>query len=844
MSLPGRRCAFATLLLFCQAVLGAEQGWLGAPVEDYIDALRSRGVRIIYSSDLVREEYRVLAEPRSVEPEAALREVLAPHGLTVTLGPAGSLLITKMQVEEHKILVRVLDTASGMAVPGARIVLDGREAGVTDRAGRLVLEDVAAGRHQLTASAAGYEQEAMATFATNGADDLTVRMELDPGPAPLPEIVVTSSHYDIRYQQAGSYTFLDRALTMKLPHLGDEAVRTIARLPGATGGGLSSRHHVRGGQQNEQLFLLDGLRLYEPYHLKDFHSITTIVPPGAIAGIDFYSAGYQARYGDRMSGVVDIALREPPEQVETELGLTFFHASALSRGRFGGDDRGDWLVSGRRANLDLIVDVVNPDYGAPRYQDYLAHLGWNLGDHTYLSGNALFSKDKISLAQTDNSERASARYKNRVLWLKAESAWSDRLESRTIVSATEIKNRRTGVTEQPGVIEGFVDDESEFRSLALKQDWIYDISDRWLLRGGFEFKRLEAEYRYAAAMQIAPPFDAILDNRPSKTRAIDTSPRGSQYAGYTEVRWRPVDSVAVDLGLRWDQQTYTTAMDDEQMSPRVNLLWQLGDRTDLRLAYGQYYQAQEINELQVGDGVANFHPAQRARHLVASLTHAFAAGPELRVEAYQKRYYGLMPRFENTFNPLVLIPELQVDRVRIDADRATAEGLEFTLSGEGEQDLSWWASYAWSRSVDEVDGRTVRRSWDQRHSFSAGISRDWNHWSVSAAALLHSGWPKTLLSSETLRNDDGTTNFTLSVGPRNRHRHDTFESLDVRISRRFDLPRGELIAFLEITNLLNHENSCCTEYSIELDENGESSLVSDEGNWLPIVPSLGVLWRF
>jgi outer membrane receptor protein involved in Fe transport len=844
MSLPARSGVIAALLIVCPAVLGAEQEWQGARLEDYIDALRSRGLHIIYSTDLVREEYRVQAEPRRDDPEAALREVLAPYGLTLAAGPAGSLLITRTETESPTVLVRVLDTVSGMPVPGARIVLDGRESGVTDGSGRLVMQEVAAGRHAVTASASGYEEEATAAFTAGGAGEVTVRVSLDPGPAPLPEIVVTSSHYDIRYQQAGSYTFLERELTTKLPHLGDEALRTIARLPGATGGGLSSRHHVRGGLENEQLFLLDGLRLYQPYHLKDFHSITTIVPPGAIAGIDFYSAGYQARYGDRMSGVVDIALREPPEQIETELGLTFFHASALSRGRFGGDGRGDWLVSGRRANLDLLADVVDPEYGAPRYQDYLAHVGWDIGDHTYLSGNALFSIDKISLAQTDGSERASARYRNDVLWLKAESEWTDRLESRTILSATEIENRRSGVTRKPGTIEGFVEDESEFRSLALKQDWLYDFSDRWLLRAGFELKRLEAEYRYESATAIAPPFDSILDNQPAATRAIGTSPGGAQYAGYTEVRWRPVDSIAIDLGLRWDQQTYTTAMDDEQMSPRVNLLWRMGDHTDLRLGYGQYYQAQEINELQVSDGVADFHAAQRARHLVASLTHAFAAGPELRIEAYHKKYYGLMPQFENAFDPLVLIPELQVDRVRIDADGATAEGLEITLNGEGEQDLAWWASYAWSRSVDEIDGRTVPRSWDQRHSFSAGISRDWSRWSASAAALVRSGWPKTVLLAETAGGEDGTANLVLSVEPRNSRRHGVFQSVDARVSRRFDLPRGELSAFLEITNLLNHENPCCTEYRVELDENGDPSLVSDGGTWLPIVPSLGVLWRF
>jgi hypothetical protein len=60
------------------------------------------------------------------------------------------------------------------------------------------------------------------------------------------------------------------------------------------------------------------------------------------------------------------------------------------------------------------------------------------------------------------------------------------------------------------------------------------------------------------------------------------------------------------------------------------------------------------------------------------------------------------------------------------------------------------------------------------------------------------------------------------------------------VSRRFDLPRGDLTAFLEITNLYDRANPCCTEYSLLPD----GSLNSRQSNWLPLVPSLGVVWRF
>ena len=195
---------------------------------------------------------------------------------------------------------------------------------------------------------------------------------------PLPEIVVTSSLHRLRYVESGSHTYLERELSTRMPAAAEEAVRLTNRLPGTASGGISSRNHIRGGEVNEVLFLLDGLRLYEPYHLKDFQSVASIVNASAISGVDFYTGGYPVRYGDRMSGVMNLALREPKDRPETELALSFFNTSALSLGRFGSKDQGDWLVAARRGNLDLIVDVIDPEYGSPDYQDLLLHFGWDI----------------------------------------------------------------------------------------------------------------------------------------------------------------------------------------------------------------------------------------------------------------------------------------------------------------------------------------------------------------------------------------------------------------------------------------------------------------------------------
>jgi len=660
----------------------------------------------------------------------------------------------------------------------------------------------------------------------------------------LPEIIVNSSMYSIRYQQPGSHTFLDRDYAEELPDIGEEVLRATDRLPGVASGGVSTRNHVRGGDNNETLILLDGLRLYEPFHLKDFHAIATTVNQSVIDGIDYYTAGYQAHYGDRMSGVVDMSLREPPDGRETELGISLFNTSALSSGRFLADDRADWLVAGRRSNLSNVNRAMKRDYGEPEFSDALAHLGWQWTERAYVAANFLYSQDRISIAQADDTEAANANYRNNVVWLKLAFDWSDRTSVTTILSATDIGNSRDGNVDVADTVAGNVKDSRNFSTYGLQQDWLINASDTWTFRAGWNASFLHAAYNYASALTIYSPFDQLFDNQPFTARDFRVRPSGEQYAAFAEMRWKANDKLFFDFGVRVDKQTYNIADSDEQESPRLNVLYKLGDRTELRAGIGRFFQAQEINEMRIQDGVTEFFKPQHADHLVASLLHSFPKSVDLRVEFYRKNYHDLGPRFENAFNTLVLLPELQIDRMRIDPRGALVRGAEVTFSGGVDEDVRWWVGYTWSEALDRIDGSKRYRSWDQTHALKAGVIAGWRSWNFSVAGNWHTGWPKTELLLTEQMNPDGSISWVADTSEINGLRYDSFQSLDVRASRLFQLPKSELTAFIEISNVLNKVNACCNAYSMQLADDGSARLRAEEEHWLPLLPSFGVVWRF
>jgi outer membrane receptor protein involved in Fe transport len=294
----------------------------------------------------------------------------------------------------------------------------------------------------------------------------------------------------------------------------------------------------------------------------------------------------------------------------------------------------------------------------------------------------------------------------------------------------------------------------------------------------------------------------------------------------------PHQRIAAEIGLRWDEQSYPA---DSQVSPRVGALLDLGDRTTLRVSWGRFHQAQGINELQVNDGFLQLFPAQEAEHTVLSLEYDLSDWLLLRAEVYRKEFERVRPRFENLLSRVSLVPELLPDRVIVAPLRGEARGLELSLEAERAR-WQWWVNFTRAAAEDRLQNRWVRRSWEEPWSAKGGAIWLGEQWTVSGTLTLRSGWPLTRLA---------LVESELVAGPYNADAFETFRSLDLRATRRFELGRGRLEAFVELTNALNFDNPCCLEYEVDV---GPGALVRglalETDDWLPVVPSFGVLWQF
>ncbi len=646
----------------------------------------------------------------------------------------------------------------------------------------------------------------------------------------LPDLLVTTSRYQLLYDRSGSHDFLGAADVSKYPRAADETLQVLHHLPGAASSGVSAPPHIRGGEQGEILYRLDGLQLHEPFHGKNFLNIVSIFDSRFVQTIDFYSGGFTAEYGDRMSAVVDIRSIDPPDVLTAELGLNLFHSSLLGAGRYAAG-RGHWLASFRRSNLDEAADLTGADFGEAHYFDMLLRTGFEFSSASRVAFSYLHSEDNIGVNNSRQTEKADAEYSNDYLWLSLAQDWSDALSSELLLAYTRVENARDGVVDEAGHA-GRLFDRRSFSYPALKVDFSY-ATERWLARWGLEARQLDADYRYVSSQSLAA--DLPWPGQPARSRSIDLAPHpeGHQLAAYLSARYAISPRWTVEAGLRWDDQDYVRRAHADQWSPRLNLQYQFPAGTRLRLAVGRYYQTHGINELQVGDGVDRFFPAQRADHLVLGLDHDFG-DIRLRIEGWYKHFGALRPRYENFLDPLTLIPELQPDRIEVAATDARARGLELSLARRGAGNWSWWLNYSWSRVTDRIEGKWVARSWDQRHTLNAGLNWAAGQWDISLTGRYHSGWPTT-----SARLVDGRLVF----GDRNGERFADFKSVDIKATRFFALGKTELEVFLDVTNMLLFENPCCVEYRV-VSAPGGPQVERKEDYWPRIVPNLGIYWRF
>lgn len=678
---------------------------------------------------------------------------------------------------------------------------------------------------------------------------------------PLSQVVVSPGRFGVLKDPTEGLSTsqtLSREALQATPQLGEDIYRAVVRLPGVSSTDYSARFRVRNGANDEMLVLLDGLELHEPFHLKDFDGALSIVDVAAVGGIDLIAGGFPAQYGDRLTGVFDIATRRPTDGDHTSFGLSVSNLRGSSRGTFD-DGRGSWLLSARRGYLDLVFKIIGEENPPrPVYYDVLAKADYRLGTDHLLAAHVLEAADHTNFIDEDGTtapdDELESRYGNRYGWLTLDSDFmGGRLHGRTLAAGGRLSWNRIGrdftrISNSPVTYAQRMatNDQRSATVGQLKEEVRLEITPSVVLQAGGQLDRWSSDYDYLNWLRRTVASGGNFVVRYDTTAARATLD-GKSLGLFSSVRVRPTRSLTLEAGLRHD---HTDWSGDNVFSPRFNAAWELGPATTLRGAIGRYAQSQRVYELQALDGETTFYPAELAIHRGLGLEHTWAErGLTARVEAYDREITRPRPHWMNLDMDLEVFGETEWDRVRLAPTSADVRGLELFAQTDESQRFSWSASWALSKATQVLNGATIPREFDQRHAVSAeGAWRPGRAWRLSAAFSYHSGWPVSIatFNATTRTNANGSTSVLITRDNRtvNDERLPSYHRVDLRATRTFRVGRTEIQAFADLFNAFNESNTRGYIYRNVRYVNGQVLFDRDHDLFLPRLPSIGVTVEF
>ncbi len=746
---------------------------------------------------------------------------------------------------------RVVAMPDSQPVAAAVVRVNGRpQAEAVDTRGRFAVT-LPPGVYGLRVEAFGFVPAELSDIRVSLGDTSRVTVVLQRRPFELALVVVTPSAFGITEERAVSAQTLTRREVEASPHMGADLFRAMNRLPGIATHDVSAKLRVRGGPDDQVLTLLDGLELYEPYHMKYWDGSLSVVDPDAVGSVELLTGGFSAEYGDRLTGVISTRSVTPPPQLKTALGLSVTNATLHSSGGFA-DGRGRWLFIARRGFLEYAFAVTGVDEGGdlePSYYDVFAKTLFEVFPGHFLTAHLLHTGENLRAVEED-STLIDGKYGSSYGWLTWNASLAPALSVETILSTGGVMGDREGEDDEGGGVNLSVREQRTLSFYGISQNWSYQVSPQLMLRWGGEFKGGDAEYSYfRRGISYRPnlehytgyPWGLELDRVD-----VTSNPAGNELSLYVSGRARVLESLTTEVGVRYDDISYTG---DRTISPRLAMALELDRKTTLRGAWGHYYQPQGLHELAAVHEDLTFYPAARAEHRILGLEHRLPGGATLRVEAYQRLTRDPRPEYRN------LAPEVEglweeslSDIVRLEPTRARAMGVEVLAKGWVGSRVAWTASYALAVSEEEIDAQWVPRPMDQRHTLTAELAlRPTPSFSLSWAWIYHSPWPYTRKSFTLVpvMNSDGAAAFQTSFGPLNHERMPAYHRLDTRVTKRFDLKRGSLFVYLDVFNALNRENPLAVHTNAFWNPDLQQPEYLDRiETQLGVLPTLGLRWEF
>jgi hypothetical protein len=643
---------------------------------------------------------------------------------------------------------------------------------------------------------------------------------------------------------------LDKKGLERIPSMGAEndIVGAFSVTPGVvTTGDQGGQLYVRGGTPIQNKVLLDGMTIYQPFHSIGFFSI---FETELVKNVDVYTGGFDAKYGGRISSIMDISYRDGAKnKFGGKVSVSPFLAKLVLEGPIGSAKNGlsnnSYVFSAKHSLLDYtsksLYTTVNDGNGLPfNFTDLYGKLTFGSKGGSKISVFGFHNRDSVNYGVADLNWIASGGGLNFMLIPTSSS-----MLIKGHVNGSSYSTNFAEVAQEPR--------ESSINGFDLGFDFTYFLKNESELNYGFNFSGFNTNFKTTnevkRVIEIAEHSTEIglyTSYRLIKNRwVIQPSVRVQVYSSISEITVEPriaakynaTEKFRLKLSGGRFTQNFTSASSDKDI---VNLFNGI-------LTAPQNVQATFVNQFQQQQELNN--GLQKAWHAIIGAEYDLGKDLMLNVEAYYKYFDKLSNINQNKiYDDLAAFSQIDdVYKKNFIIEDGVTYGLDVLLKYSKNR-LFLWGVYSYGHS-ERWDGFNIYNPvFDRRHNINIvgtymfGKKKDLE---LSIRWNLGSGLPYTPTAGyyqgenfnggvTTNINTSNPTNVSLSMGDFNSERLPYYHRLDITVKKQFTFKNKSILEMIgSITNVYNRNNIFYV-----------NRITGKEIYQFPFLPSVGISYKF
>ena len=647
-----------------------------------------------------------------------------------------------VQAQDFELKIIVIDKDKSERIEFANVLITPCECGgPTDKDGVLTI-NLPSREYRVVTSCVGFQPDTSQVYLDKKKSKLIVSLETEDFQLENITVIGQSTRENIERTTMGVQQLSAEKMKLLPTAIGEvDILRSMTMLAGVGSAGEASNGlSIRGGSLDQNLVLLDRAPIFNPTHLFGLFSVFT---PEAVAGVELYRANMPAKYGGRISSVVDVKVKNPNAEKLTLTGGVGLASNRISIETPIVKNKLSVLASSRFFFNDfLFARIERLKNTQAKFWDGTLKLKFRANEKNifFLTGFTSYDFYQLDISSKINTITATSnQYKYATLngtlnWLH--TFGNDANLRTTLVSSSY---RPQILFPQEGT-ENVIRFDSKIQYKSLQSEYFKDLNAFWSYTAGVQVDRT-----------VLSPGSLLPDGAEGLEKTELPDENNYELSAFSNVDWTPTEKMALSFGLRFTQYLLVGAHEEAEyedpekenmtaviayskgeivktyngLEPRLGMRWKVSDNTSLKASYSltrQYLQniynsTTPLPTSRWKTADAHIEPQTGNTYSLGIYHNTKNSKITLSAEGYFRtidNVLGYKPGADFFLQQFIERDVLQ--------GKARTYGLEFNFEKQG-GNVDGWFNYTWSRSRQKFEAGPINTRINNNEWFNSDFDR-------------------------------------------------------------------------------------------------------------------------